>query len=219
MENILIEIADNTNITIEGNVNVEVNNAKGDTGARGKAGGRYLATSTDYHPSMPIASIVTFNVETGLSFTPTQWVVIYPSDGSPENYSFGYVDSYDDETGVLRIYITLTDGNPSSSNWIINISGPQGIPGENVYTYFASKGFEGDEDDLYDTLFNTLYTYTFTTGTSFTITSETHLIQEVRSVSIYHPDGNELSVPFSIVDNDVIILSNINLLNHIIKIY
>jgi len=101
-----------------------------------------------------------------------------------------------------------------------------GQQGYSAYEVAVQDGFEGDEPEWLATLVGppgetglTGYTSTFTSGTSFTITSETHLIEDVMSVSIYHPDGNEVSVPFSIVDNDVIISSAINLLNHIIKIY
>lgn len=64
-------------------------------------------------------------------------------------------------------------------------------------------------------------TYTATLGsvTSVTISSATHDVPTVKNVKIYHPDGYDVSVAYRIVSNNVTIDSNINLLNHSVKIY
>lgn len=234
----------------------------GGPGPVGADGARYIGHSTEYFASMPVDALQTFQVETGLAFTPAQWVVIYPEPASSSNYSFGFVDSYNSLTGVLVIYVVFNDGNPATDSWIINLSGPQGPQGtggdigeRGESTSWSNGegapiGPSGTEGSYYlDTLTGDVYlkatgstwnivanikgpqgdqgpagvaeVYSATLGsvTSATIASATHGITEVKNVTIYHPDGNEVSVPFSVVTNDVIINSNINLLNHIIKIY
>jgi hypothetical protein len=63
------------------------------------------------------------------------------------------------------------------------------------------------------------YTATLGSVTTATIFSATHNLSTVKNVVIYHPDGKEVSIVFSVVNNNVTVESNINLLNHIIKIY
>ena len=120
----------NTTVIVEEKViNVNVTGGRGPQGDPGLDGlGLYTGNSSDFYDSLPIG-FVTLNVEPGLSFTPTNRVTIWPSNAPPINYSFGYVDSYDSETGELVIYVEYTSGNPSSNAWVITLSGPQGPEG------------------------------------------------------------------------------------------
>ena len=132
----------NINVTVSDTViQVEVIGGPGPVGADGA---RYIGHSTEYFASMPVNALQTFQVETGLAFTPTQWVIIYPEPASSSNYSFGFVDSYNAVTGVLVIYIEFNDGNPAASSWIINLSGPQGPVGYDGNSITGPKGDPGD---------------------------------------------------------------------------
>jgi hypothetical protein len=148
--------------TADSQLHVVLSGARGPQGLNGAS--LYIANDYTYRGSLPFEGYETFNVETGLSYTPGQNVVIYPSPGSSLNRSWGIVDSYDIETGELVIYIEFNDGNPSSSHWVVNIAGQQGYeggegqtgqkgdPGEGV----ASGGLEGQilakaSDSNYDT--------------------------------------------------------------------
>lgn len=80
-------------------------------------------------------------------------------------------------------------------------------------TISGARGPKGDPgNDLF-------YTTTLGSVLTITIAAATHEISSVNNVIIYHPDGREVSVQYSVINNDVILESNINLLNHVIKIY
>jgi hypothetical protein len=121
-------------------IKVILSGARGPQGLNGAS--LYIANDYTYRASLPFEGYETFNVETGLSYTPGQNVVIYPSPGSSLNRSWGIVDSYDIETGELLIYIEFNDGNPSSSHWVVNIAGQQGYEGGEGQT--GQKGDPGE---------------------------------------------------------------------------
>lgn len=64
---------------------------------------------------------------------------------------------------------------------------------------------------VYEEVFGSVY--------DILIESETHGIPSVRNVTLFHPDGDEVSIAYTVMNNDVMLYSNINLINHTVKIY
>lgn len=83
-----------------------------------------------------------------------------------------------------------------------------------VYISTERNGTDGEDGEG-----STTYTATLGSVTSITISSATHDVPTVKNVKIYHPDGYDVSVTYRIVSNNVTIDSNVNLLNHSVKIY
>ena len=96
----------------------------GPSGPTGPAGDRYATTSTT---SLTIATgPQTLTVETGLSYTPSQSVLI-AHDAS--NEMTGTVTSYAAGNGVMVANVTSTVGSGTYSSWDVNITGAVGVPG------------------------------------------------------------------------------------------
>lgn len=87
-------------------------------------GDRYLTTSTS---SNSIGNgVKTFNVQTGLSYTPTQDITIVYNAA---NHMHGTVTSYDSSTGVLVVDVSQHSGSGTYTSWTINVGGLTSIAG------------------------------------------------------------------------------------------
>lgn len=78
---------------------------------------------------------------------------------------------------------------------------------------------ERNGQDGADGIGSVTYSANLGSVTTVTITEATHEVPVVRNVTLFDTSGNAVSVAYNIVNNDVIIESNVNLLNHSIKIY
>jgi hypothetical protein len=82
---------------------------------------------------------VSLTVDTGLSYTPAQHVVI----GRDANkFMLGYVASYDVETGLLSVDVYHTSGSGSYTEWFVNQES-RGTPGDSAYEVALANGFAG----------------------------------------------------------------------------
>jgi hypothetical protein len=105
-------------------------------------GDRYKTSSTTCNDIVSNGNL-TFNVQTGLSYSPLQDIIVYHNSG---NYMNGSVVSYDAITGVLVAHIQSKTGAGNYCSWDINLDGvaisPQTVttitgtvPGAKIATY------------------------------------------------------------------------------------
>ena len=96
----------------------------GPSGPTGPAGDRYATTSTT---SLTIGTgTKTLTVETGLSYTPSQSVLI-AHDAS--NEMTGTVTSYATGNGQMVANVVSTLGSGTYTSWDVNLTGAVGVPG------------------------------------------------------------------------------------------
>lgn len=95
----------------------------------------------------------------------------------------------------------------------INLELNQSVVNLDVNGARGPRGLDGDGSG------GGYYSTTLGSVMTATIFSTTHNLSIVKNVTMLRPDGMEVSVVYSVVNNNVTVESNINLLNHIIKIY
>jgi len=96
----------------------------GPSGPTGPAGDRYATTSTT---SLTIGTgSKTFTVETGLSYTPSQSVLIAHN---ASNEMTGTVTSYATGNGQMVANVVSTIGSGTYTSWDVNLTGAVGVPG------------------------------------------------------------------------------------------
>lgn len=112
--------------------------ATGSTGATGLPGDRYATTTTD---TLTISTgNVTFTVDTGLSYTAAQDVIIaYDID----NHMVGAVDSYFSGNGSMTVDVATIIGSGTYSSWQVNLNGAQGTQGDTGATGATGIGATG----------------------------------------------------------------------------
>ena len=115
---------------------------RGERGERGETGQRGDHFTTSSVTPLAISSgNVSLTVDTGLSYTPAQHVVI----GRDANkFMLGYVASYDAETGALSVDVYQTSGSGSYTEWFVNQES-RGTPGDSAYEVALANGFAGPE--------------------------------------------------------------------------
>ena len=98
--------------------------ASGPAGPTGPAGDKYATTSTT---SLAIGTgSKTLTVDTNLSYTPSQSVIIAHN---ATNEMTGTVTTYNAGTGDMVANITSILGSGTYSSWTVNLSGAVGVPG------------------------------------------------------------------------------------------
>ncbi len=122
---------------------------RGERGERGETGQRGDHFTTSSVTPLAISSgNVSLTVDTGLSYTPAQHVVI----GRDANkFMLGYVASYDVETGLLSVDVYQTSGSGSYTEWFVNQES-RGTPGDSAYEVALANGFAGPASAWLDTL-------------------------------------------------------------------
>ena len=98
--------------------------ATGPTGPTGAAGDRYRGSSTTTL-SVSVAT-KTLTIETGLSYTAGENVIIY---NNASNYMYGTISTYDAVSGVMIVSVYTVVGSGTYSAWTVNLSGIQGVTG------------------------------------------------------------------------------------------
>ena len=136
---------------------------KGDTGGEGSKGevgpkgdtGADVDYSTsfngphilgdDRNPSNPTLGSVT--VDTGLSYQGGEYIIV-AGDPSPGNFDIAQVTSYNSSTGeMMWNNVSQSTIFSNSQNWTINLTGIQGLKGEQGNSVTGAKGDTGEQGD------------------------------------------------------------------------
>lgn len=89
-------------------------------------GNAFVGTSSTSHPIS--TGSLSFQTQAGKAFG--LGYVTISSDANPSaNNMEGIVTAYDENTGALTANITIANGSGTHSDWVLNVSGPQGSTG------------------------------------------------------------------------------------------
>lgn len=122
---------------------------RGERGERGETGqrGDHFATSS-VTPLAISSGSVALEVESGLSYTPGQHVII---SNSVDKFMLGYVAAYNSGTGELSVDVYQTAGSGSYVEWYVNLES-RGTPGDSAYQIALNNGFAGPESAWLESL-------------------------------------------------------------------
>ena len=146
-------------------------NAYGDDLADSNGVANYSATSTT---SVAIGTgSKSFTVETGKRFVAGTFLTIADSAAPTTNYLYGQVTSYNSLTGALVFDSQRVGGSGTKTNWLISLSGPQGIGGDTLPA-FAGNGLKFLQLNAGETAAQWAYPSTYVRlAASYTLTSTT----------------------------------------------
>lgn len=97
-------------------------------GATGSSDKYKTISSTELTVGYGNAGKQTLFIETGLSYTPEQYIVISQATNH-ENHMHASVDSYNSSTGQMIVTVTKFSGAGTFSSWTINLAGAIGSQG------------------------------------------------------------------------------------------
>lgn len=84
--------------------------------------------------------------------------------------------------------------------------------GVEAYKFVTPLTLQGKIDDL-------KYSVTLPSTLTYTVLQATHGLSNVSGINLYTPSGQSVITEYTVIANDVTVYSNVDLLNHILKIY
>lgn len=182
---------------------------RGERGERGETGQRGDHFTTSSVTPLAISSgNVSLTVETGLSYTPAQHVVI---GHNANKFMLGYVASYDAETGALSVDVYQTSGSGSYTEWFVNQES-RGTPGDSAYEVALANGFAGPESAWLASLVGAQGpagvsgngAYHHVQGSSSSVWEIEHNLGFFPSVSAQDDDGYDIIGAVTYVDENTV---------------
>lgn len=183
---------------------------QGERGERGETGqrGDHFATSSVTPLAISSSGEVELTVETGLSYTQGQYVIIAHSSSL---FMRGHVSSYNDVSGVLVVDVDYSSGSGSYSSWQVNVEAV-GSPGASAYEVAVANGFVGPESAWLDSLVGPQGpagvsgngSYHHTQVSSSTMWEITHNLGFFPNVTTQDESGYDIVGAISYIDEDTL---------------